>query len=642
MQNNDLNQLVFLEPTEPSCINYGWLGTISTPDRSLSGSAPFLSTPLPEWLETLSANYQHLYRQRSTATQQQAWIECGEILRSQLSDLIKIRPDAADWTLIFEYELPHEGGRRPDVVILGAGHILVLEFKQKSAPSTADFDQVTAYARDLAEYHSASSQNPVTAILIPTRTTKENYSQHAVKVIHPTALSTYLNSLKEIQPKIDANAWINAEYSPLPTVIQAARQIFENKPLPNIKSAQSAGLPRLLGYLNQLSKTAQQQKERHLVLITGVPGAGKTLVGLQFVYQNPLQTDGERNAIFLTGNAPLLTVLHTALQSKAFVQSARNFYIQHQVRRRSAPKEHIVVFDEAQRAWDRDRMSEKYGITSAAAGAVIEICDRIPEWCVLVGLIGEGQQIHVGEEDGIEQWNLGFESITSDWQVHCAPEPAKLFTAIPAQRLHAKNVFDLTTSLRTHLAQQVQNWVSDVLSGNFIQAAKLMPSLIAEGFNAYLTRDLERAKSYCRDRYHHQLDKRYGLVASSRARNLVQYGINNDYISTQKLNVAAWYLDPPDSPRSCCALDGVVTEFSCQGLELDFPVVCWGNDLVWRDRAWSSPTRQKNVRNPLRLRLNSYRVLLTRGRDGFIIVVPPDVKMDTTFEALQATGLRSL
>ncbi|NDJ15822.1 DNA/RNA helicase domain-containing protein [Myxacorys almedinensis] len=622
------------EHSQPLAINYGWLGKI----------ARFLSTSPDAWLETLSANYQSLYRQRSTATQQQAWVECGEILRSQLFDLVSTRPGAAAWVLVFEYELPNEGGRRPDVVILGAGHILVFEFKQKSTPSSADIDQVAAYARDLAEYHSASSHHPVTAILIPTRMAKENRfhntSHGTVEVINPATIATYLHSLKQACSEIDANAWINAEYSPLPTVIQAARQIFHHQSLPTLKTAHSAGIPQLLAYLNRLAKTAEQNKERHLVLITGVPGAGKTLVGLQFVYQNPWQTDEKRSAIFLTGNAPLLTVLQYALKSKAFVQAVRNFYIQYEMRRQSAPKEHIIVFDEAQRAWDRDRMSEKYGISSAAAGAVIGICDRIPDWCVLVGLIGEGQQIHVGEEDGIEQWNLGFEAISSNWHVHCATKPSQLFTEIPPDRLHPNDDLNLTTSLRIHLAKQVQNWVTHVLLGEFDQAATIAPTLRAEGFDTYLTRDLEFAKSYSRDRYHNQSEKRYGFVASSRARNLTQYGIRNDYISTQKLNVGAWYTDPADSLLSCCALNGVVTEFSCQGLELDFPIVSWGNDLIWQDQAWVSTTRQRNVRDPLRLRLNSYRVLLTRGRDGFIIFVPPDAKMDSTFEALKLTGLQ--
>ncbi len=609
---------------------YCWFGTI----------AEFLSISLTDWLATLKTNYQQLYRQRSTATQNQAWEDCGEVLRSQFSKLIQSRSESATWTLIFEYELPGEGGRRPDLVILAAGNILVFEFKQKGNVAIADLDQVAAYARDISEYHNASANNPVTAILVPTQYTKASEA----KIINPKEISAYLETLKETQPEINANEWINSEYEPLPTVVQAARRIFQQEPLPSIKRAQSAGIPDLLNYLNRLIETAQEQKERHLVLITGVPGAGKTLVGLQFVYQNSLQEDGKRNAAFLSGNAPLISVLQYALQSRAFVREVRNFYIQHEARRQSAPKEHIIVFDEAQRAWDTDRMSEKYGINRAASGTVIRICDRIPNWCVLVGLIGEGQQIHVGEEDGIEQWNLGLEQV-SDWHLHCAPEQTQHFTC---HFIHPNHLFDLTTSLRTHLAKHVQAWVSHVLLGKFEQAAELMPSLIQDGFDAYLTRDIELAKAYCRDRYQTQLDKRYGLLASSRARNLTQYGVNNDYLATKKLKVGAWYVDPAESPLSCCALEDVVTEFSGQGLELDFPIVAWGNDLIWRTceetplASWNTSTRQKNVRDPLRLRLNSYRVLLTRGRDGFIIFVPPEAKMNSTFDALIRSGLRGL
>lgn len=607
-----------------SCIPSGWFGSI----------AAFLACPTADWLETLAANYQALYHQQPAGTQRQAWDECGEILRSQLEALLNNRPDSKSWTLIFEYELPGEGGRRPDLVLLGAGQILVFEFKQKSVLSTADLDQVAAYVRDLAEYHQASAHNPVTAILIPTRYTKENTTRNAVQILNPTQISTYLETLAEIQPEIDADRWVDSSYEPLPTVIDAARRIFQQEPLPSIKRAQSARIPEILDYLAQIVDRASRQKERHLILITGVPGAGKTLVGLQFVYQ----TERDRPAIFLSGNRPLIAVLQYALQSKAFVREIRNFYLQHEVRRQTAAREHIVVFDEAQRAWDADRMSEKYGITSAAPGAVLRICERVPDWCVLLGLIGEGQTIHVGEEGGIEQWDQGLKSAIEPWQVHCSTEQAKYFETIS----HTNDLLNLTTSLRSHLAKHLQTWVTHVLNGEIDQAKSVISLLSSEGFDCYLTRDLEIAKNYCQSRYQDQSDKRYGLVASSRSRNLVKYGIRNDYISTQKLNIGAWYIDPPGSETSCCAFDRVVTEFSCQGLELDFPIVGWGDDLIWSNGAWAITKLQKNVRNPLQLRINSYRVLLTRGRDGFIIFVPEEAKMDSTFEALRSSGLVAL
>jgi hypothetical protein len=617
-----------------STVNYGWLGSI----------AAFLQTQIASWLETLSANYQALYQQRATATQIQAWRDCAEILQAQLLKLAAARPESSNWTLIFEYELPREGGRRPDLILLAAGQVLVFEFKQKPQPSRADLDQVAAYARDLATYHRACHNLPVVPILVPTRRKKASQPQLGVQVLNPAEMANYLGQVPSQSVEIDPKSWVQADYAPLPTVIQAARTIFQQEPLPQIKRAYSAGIPELLEYLYQLVEIAQARQQRHLVLITGVPGAGKTLVGLQFVYQPSLHQDepkGDQKAVFLSGNGPLITVLQYALKSKVFVQAVRNFYIQHEVRRQTAPSEHMIVFDEAQRAWDAERMAEKYGIDSAAAGAVLRIAERVPDWCVVVGLIGEGQEIHVGEEEGLEQWNQGLIQTSAPWHVHCAPGQAEFFTVVASEHLHTHSRFNLTTSLRSHLASHVQTWVAHLLSGEFAQAALLLPSLQQQGFDAYLTRSLETAKAYCRERYPDQPHKRYGLVASSRARNLASYGIPNDYSSTSRLNMGAWYIDPPDSPQSCCALERAVTEFGCQGLELDFPIVGWGDDLRW-DETWISSTRQRNVKNPLRLRLNSYRVLLTRGRDGLIIFVPPEPKMDSTFEALQSAGLVDL
>ncbi|MEO0407339.1 MAG: DNA/RNA helicase domain-containing protein [Cyanobacteria bacterium P01_A01_bin.135] len=617
---------------------YGWMGDVAT----------FLHTPLEPWLKTLSQNYTTLYAQQATHTQRQAWEDSYQVMQTALEAAAQ-RPSSKAWTLVFEYELPREGGRRPDLVILAEGQVLVLEFKQKPRATSSDRDQAVAYARDLADYHRGCRDRPVIPILVPTRGQGEPPGADTPLVLYPENIPSYLQSLPTGKPDIDPEAWVQADYAPLPTVIQAARQIFQHEPLPDIKRARSARIPEVMDYLHQLAAQAAAKQERHLVLVTGVPGAGKTLVGLQFVHQYPGQTHDERDegasAVFLSGNGPLIQVLQYALKSKVFVQSIRNFYIQHQVRRQTAPAEHIIVFDEAQRAWDAERMAEKYGIESAAAGAVLTIAERIPDWCIVLGLIGEGQEIHVGEEEGTEQWNAAIASVTeggSTWQVHCSPEQASHFTALPDEQIQANDRFNLTTSLRSHRAKDLQTWVAHLLDGELEAAAALMPRLQADGFSAYLTRDLAQAKAYCRDRYAGETAKRYGLMASSRARNLADYGLPNDYLATRRVKPGPWYIDPPDSPLSCCALDSAVTEFGCQGLELDFPVVGWGNDLLWEGGRWISRGRQKNVADPRRLRLNSYRVLLTRGRDGFVVFVPSEAGMEATAEALMITGLLPL
>ncbi|MDB9529535.1 DUF2075 domain-containing protein [Oscillatoria sp. CS-180] len=614
---------LFVADQSASC---GWLGRV----------ADFLQMSVETWLNRMVSQHQHLYQQQPTQTQIQAWQDTARVLSQAL-----VQPHQQEWGLIFEYELPREGGRRPDVVLLAGDRVWVLEFKQKSAIAAADLDQSAAYARDLKAYHPGCRDRSVCPLLVLTRRKQPAEPRGDVQPVSSLQLAEVLAAKTPNGGDIDVQAWVSADYAPLPTIIQAARQIFQREPLPSIRRAASAGIPQLLDTLNQLVVQAAQKQERHLVLITGVPGAGKTLVGLQFVYQNPLAVSDQPQAVFLSGNGPLIQVLQYALKNRVFVQPVRNFYLQHQVRRQSAPPEHIIVFDEAQRAWDASRMSEKYGIEQAAGGAVLRIAERIPDWAVVVALIGEGQEIHVGEEDDIDQWQVGLQQSKQPWQVHCPQRYEAVFAEVSHQ-LHADTQFDLTTSLRTHRAEAVQEWINQLLLGNLGAAASLMPQLQQSGFRAYLTRELEVAQQYCRDRYGDQYDKRYGIVASSRAKNLPDHGVANDYKSTLRVKAGPWYIAPPDSPRSCCALDQVVTEFGCQGLELDMAIVAWGSDLIWQDQTWVCTTRQRNVQDPRRLRLNSYRVLLSRGRDGFVVFVPPEQRMDETAAILLKAGVMAL
>lgn len=268
----------------------------------------------------------------------------------------------------------------------------------------------------------------------------------------------------------------------------------------------------------------------------------------------------------------------------------------------------------------------------------LRLGERMKSWAVVVGLIGEGQEIHLGEEAGLGQWNDAITSLTSQWTVHCPPRLERLFPA--ALQTVTDHHLDLTESLRSHLAEDVQRWVREVLNGDLTAASETAQRMQDQGFNAYVTRDLATAEKYVRERYAEQVDKRFGLLASSKAKNLVQWGIQNGFNFTRNFREGPWYNDPPDSPMSCCQLRDVATEFACQGLELDFPIVCWGNDLRWEKHQWLSPAQPRSqARDPHQLRLNSYRVLLSRGRDGFVVFVPPDPASDSTAQALRVGGL---
>ena len=191
--------------------------------------------------------------------------------------------------------------------------------------------------------------------------------------------------------------------------------------------------------------------------------------------------------------------------------------------------------------------------------------------------------------------------------------------------------------------------MQDLLDGGLAAAAAHAEAMEKQGFRLYLTRELERATGYVRERYRSEQDKRYGLLGSSKGR-LNPFGIPTDFQSTKRLRVGPWYYDDPDSVKSCCRLDSAATEFQCQGLELDLPIVGWGVDLHWGGRSWQSlpqrPSRnprRMQARDPHTLRLNSYRVLLTRGRDGVVLYVPDGgAAFDADFVALEAAGGRRL
>jgi DUF2075 family protein len=260
-------------------------------------------------------------------------------------------------------------------------------------------------------------------------------------------------------------------------------------------------------------------------------------------------------------------------------------------------------------------------------------------WAMMVGLIGEGQEIHLGEEAGLEQWNAALATMKGSWTVHCPERIAGYLTAAASVRLNEK--LNLSASLRSHIAVNVQDWIAALLEGHIEQSAAIVPEISKQGFNLYLCHDLEIAKHYVRQRYAGELDKRYGLLASSKAKNLAKYGVQNGFEYTRRLKVGPWYNDDPHSPGSCCQLKEVATEFSCQGLELDMPIVSWGDDFWW-DNGWEITSSRSKAKDPRRLRIKSYRVLLSRGRDGIIIFVPPETKLDRTVDLLKRAGVTDL
>ncbi len=603
----------------------GWYGGINE----------FLQIKKEEWMNSLQLYHINQIKENASASQKNAWNDCYDVLKREFE---KLDPSLKEASIIFEYELPRERGRRPDVIILSDEYVLIFEFKSKNYCQESDIDQVRAYARDLNNYHQDSHNKLVIPFLVLTKSKMLKEEINDVLVISPENLNQVCVDLLSKSHKIKTNvdSWIKSDYVPLPSLVQAARDLFENEPLPQIKRAQSYGIPKTLERLRDIAKNAQNKKEKHLALITGVPGAGKTLVGLQFVYSSHLfDSQDTSQAVFLSGNGPLINVLQHALKNKIFVQDVHGFLKTYGGDSDRVPNEHIWIYDEAQRAWDSEKVLEKRGHQRSEPLDFLYIGEKKEDWALMVGLIGEGQEIHLGEESGLAQWNEAIKSTPSDWIVSCPSHIADFFS--DAVEVRKYDELNLSKTIRSHLAEEIHMWVNFLLNDQIEDSKNIAENMRKKGFDLYCTRDLQKAKDYVISRYNDSLDKRYGLIASSKAKNLP--GIHNDYSWTRNFRPGPWYNDDPSSSDSCCQLREVATEFSCQGLELDFPIVCWGNDLKWGNSTWIplKQTRSK-AKDPDKLRINSYRVLLTRGRDGFAIFIPNDIEMEETYKIILNAG----
>lgn len=597
------------------------------------------------WLDVMTTTFQDTHSLSLSESQVRAWKDCFRVLKAQLPTIAQRCPN---FSIVFEYVLPYESGRRPDVLLVSGEQVIILEFKKKFMVYHADIDQVAAYGRDIHEYHYESRNHEVASVLVLTGTddieidtdlatgaivcTGSELGQLLERIVAPTCTA------------IDIHTWMDSKYEPLPTIVEAAKMFVQHEELPNIRRVNSTCIPQAVECLKDVSAYAKEHKKHVVAFVTGVPGAGKTFLGLQYVYD--ICDDYENvNSVYLSGNGPLVAVLTEALHSSVFVKDLHK--IVNQYISNGAPDFHnnIVVFDEGQRAWDAKQMMSKGRPNQSEPDVMIELCSRRLEWCVLLVLVGEGQEIHNGENSGIQQWNTAIEkSQGTDWEIIC---PDKLLNVFPGKKLIEnpnRDALNLSVSLRTHLASDVSLFANALVAGDIKTARGYADGIKKQGFTMYVTRNLLHAKRFLRQRYLGQETKRYGMIASSKGRTLRRHGMDNSFTgSVGMFYVGKWFNAGPDHPKSCCALDSVATEFSCQGLEIDMPLIGWDDDMLWNGTDWQKfKAAESEDSDANTYRKNSYRVLLTRGRDGFVIFVPPTSEMDGVYDVLLSAGIDTL
>ena len=603
----------------------------------------------------------------SSKEEKASWRRNVPTLQREVGEVVKIRTDAGIFTAILEYELPMES-RRADVVLLLHDGVAVVELKGKSIPSDADIDQAHAYARDLSCYHRDCHGRQVKAVLVPTRMRGKGKTERGVKICSPDELDSLITQLgsTNLPESIDTKRFLSADaYQPLPSLVRAARELFLNKRPPQLWRS-VANTDSAVRAAQNIASTACATGTRRLVLLTGVPGAGKTLVGLRLAHMPGLDNlaQGDRGvpAVFLSGNGPLVDVLQYVLRSaggngKTFVRPIREYVKRHAGRGALIPSENVIIFDEAQRAHDRERVADVHKIDLSNARSepeyFVEFAERTPKWSVVVGLVGSGQEIHVGEEGGLGLWAdaLRQSDQKNEWIVHGPPQMRRFFEGLPFQ---ASVDLSLDETIRSHFASRLHEFVERLVKTQpdpCDELQRIADVLEKEGHDLRITRDLDQAEHYLRERYGNHPEARFGLMASSRDKDLTRFGVPNDYQSTKRIKFGPWYNDDEDAPgsMSCRHLRDCITEFGAQGLELDAVLLAWGTDFVLEDGKWSNArargykkSGKSKVYDPHQLRANSYRVLLTRGRDAHVIFVPEHPVLDETWRFLCASGFREL
>lgn len=582
----------------------------------------FIDISKDQWIGKMIDNFKLIFNGELPSIEQvTAWEDCFIKLQKELKKLSSL-----EGHIIFEYLLPMEGGRRPDVILLLEDKVVILEFKMKSYYSHSDLDQLKGYYRDITSYHKESNELIVIPFLITTmienrkKVIEDRYNicscNMLIDMLNPLLSGNNMNT----NPKL----WMESEYAQLPTLISAAIEIFKNNDIKELRSAKSAGIYTALNKLKKISEwttdvTKNKNKVNSISFVTGIPGAGKTLLGLEFIHHS-------KGGSFLSGNGPLVKVLQYALQSNTFVTDLYKFKSEY-TNNLKQPHTNIIVFDEAQRAWDAQK-NNRYN--KSEPQCIIEIADKTIKPCHYLGLIGEGQEIYHGEEQGIKLWRKALESSQELWYVTCPESLKGYFEGVKNIKIKVIKEFNLDSSLRTHAANEYPKWVKSILEN--IPDKKLAEKIQKNNFNMYITRELEKAKRYCFNRYKNSKYKKYGLLGSSKI-----------YRDTSKMiEPGPWFHDPVSSEKSCCSFKKIATEFDCQGLEIDMPIICWGVDLLYSEKDWIKFTLDPKLDDPHRIRINSYRVLLTRGRDGVIIYIPQEERFNETYNYLIKAGMRKL
>jgi hypothetical protein len=605
-----------------------------------------------------------------TQAQRDAWREEIALLRTALAGM-------QGWVAL-EFDIPRLGSR-VDVVVVSGSAVIPIECKiGEEAYTRGDFNQAWDYALDLKNFHAASHDAPIFPVLLATEAPAADDKWEAP---HPDGVrkprrcnsGTLACAIAEAVeqscgPHLDGEVWACAPYNPTPTIIEAARALYARHTVEAI-SRNDAGAKNLAitsQTLETIIETAARDRFKAILFVTGVPGAGKTLVGLNVATQRR-RAEEVTHAVFLSGNGPLVAVLREALtrdevarckangedvrkgvvaqRVKPFIQNVHHFRDEgvRTLDALDAPHDRVVIFDEAQRAWDLAKTADfmkrrkgRPGFNRSESQFLIEYMDRHPDWAVIICLVGGGQEINTGEA-GISTWLDAIRDHFPGWRTYISPalSDSEYAAGLALEKLGGVACVErmpelhLSVSMRAFRSEKVSAFVKALLDLDEGGARELLQQVAAH-YPIAVTRDLNVARRWTRA--HARGSERYGLVASSEAQRLKPHAVD----VRVDIDPIHWFLNDAEDTRSSFYLEDAATEYQIQGLELDWICVTWDADLRFEGSAWQHRSFKvsdwQTMRKPERRQylVNAYRVLLTRARQGMVIFVPNGEPSDPT------------
>lgn len=619
--------------------------------------------------------------------QKNAWVKQITILKDTLQSV-------DNGQIYFEFSIPRMGKRVDNVLIIN-DLIFVLEFKVgDNQYQKHSIEQVVDYCLDLQNFHEGSHHEKLIPVLISTKAEPiENVFKSEANLFEPLKanqqnLSAVINKtlLQSNGKQINATDWENSIYKPTPTIIEAAQALYKGHNVKEISrhDAGAINLSKTTDCINNIIETAKRENKKSICFLTGVPGAGKTLAGLNIANER-MKADEDEHAVFLSGNGPLVDVLREALtrdevatskengepltkkvaaiKANAFIQNIHHFRDDNLISKK-APVEKVVVFDEAQRAWAKEQVSSfmkrKKGVEDfdmSEPEFLISVMDRHEDWCTIICLIGGGQEINTGEA-GVSEWLSSLKNNYPHWDIHYSNLISTDDNYLSDIELRnwvqsvatEKHELHLSVSVRSFRSEKISELIHEILEAKHESANSLLGE-VKNDFPILITRDLTTAKKWLRNQA--KGSERIGLVASSGGRRLRPLGID----VKNEISAPNWFLNNSDDIRSSYFLEEIATEFDIQGLEIDWVCLAWDINYYFKDEKWNcqyfSGTKWQNIHNEndKTYLQNAYRVLLTRARQGLIIYIPegddldhtrPKELYDQTFNFFQSCGIQNI